>query len=398
MTRKLPLRVRGLQASAEKPEKLPEAGRTENSMRLTKWRIAHRCVFMVCMALGLLALLISYLPLFETNTREPGEFHINAAHKKKVHKNVHGVLDGPCLPSRTRQRLLARLPASSRETKPFLWKDVPLHDGLFLYPPPFGFKGLESKVENLWKQLPDSDSTSQRGNTSDKCLRCVVIGNGGILKGLELGPQIDLFDIVIRLNSGPLAEFSADVGTRTSIRMSYPEGSPRQWMDTDPHTLFVAVVYKSVDISWISAMISKLSVPLWDWLFFWQKVPDQIPLEPQRFRLLNPDVIRETALDLLNYPPPTKRLWGWDPNVPTIGVSALNLASLLCDQVSLAGFGYNISQKGAPLHYYDHLPMSAILQQSLHNVNRETELLKSLVQEGAITDLTGGIHCSFCSS
>lgn len=85
-------------------------------------------------------------------------------------------------------------------------------------------------------------------------------------------------------------------------------------------------------------------------------------------------------------------------NVPTMGVSALNLASLLCDEVSLAGFGYNLSQQGAPLHYYDHLPMSAMLQQTSHNVDRETKLLQNLVREGTITDLTGGIHCSFCPS
>ncbi|KAG7223619.1 hypothetical protein INR49_028513, partial [Caranx melampygus] len=136
-------------------------------------------------------------------------------------------------------------------------------------------------------------------------------------------------------------------------------------------------------------MIKIISKSLLDRLFFWQKVPHEIPLEPQNFRLLNPDVIRETALDLLKYPPPRPRIWGWDKNVPTLGVSALNLASLLCDQVSLAGFGYNLSQQGTPLHYYDHLPMSAMLQQNMHNVDRETELLKSLVREGSITDLTG---------
>lgn len=84
--------------------------------------------------------------------------------------------------------------------------------------------------------------------------------------------------------------------------------------------------------------------------------------------------------------------------VPTIGVSALDLASLLCDEVSLAGFGYNLSQKGAPLHYYDHQPMSAMLWQKSHNVDRETELLQGLVRKGTVTDLTGGIYCSFCPS
>lgn len=58
---------------------------------------------------------------------------------------------------------------------------------------------------------------------------------------------------------------------------------------------------------------------LLDRLFFWQKVPREIPLEPQNFRLLNPDVIRETALDLLKYPPPRPRIWGWD-KVPSLFV------------------------------------------------------------------------------
>ena len=83
-------------------------------------------------------------------------------------------------------------------------------------------------------------------------------------------------------------------------------------------------------------------------------------------------------------------------NVPTLGMSALSLASLLCDEVSLAGFGYNLSQQGAPLHYYDQLPMAAMLQQTMHNVERERELLRGLVEGGAISDLTGGLHCAFC--
>ncbi|GAA6222631.1 lactosylceramide alpha-2,3-sialyltransferase-like [Lates japonicus] len=367
-------------------------------MRLPFRCPTHRRVFVVVVLLGLLVLVMVSLPLTETRTNKPLNWHVNPAHKKLVHEHVLRVLEGQCHPSSTRQSLLSRLPASGHVAQPFLQKDLPLPDNLFLYPPPFGFRGLQGKVEDLLKLLADSDFTPQSKRTSDKCHRCVVMGNGGILRGLELGPLIDRFDNIIRLNSGPLGEFSVDVGNRTSIRMSYPEGTPLHWVDTDPHTLFVTVVYKSVDISWMSSMINKLAVPLWDRLFFWQKVPHQIPLEPHRFRLLNPHVIRETALDLLKYPPPRSRMWGWDQNVPTLGVSALNLASLLCDEVSLAGFGYNLSQQGAPLHYYDHLPMSAMRQQKMHNVDRETELLQSLVKEGTITDLTGGIHCSFCQS
>ncbi|CAJ1057953.1 lactosylceramide alpha-2%2C3-sialyltransferase isoform X1 [Xyrichtys novacula] len=392
------LRARGLPASAQNGKEFPGSLLYKTNMRLPKRLVAHRCVLVLCIVLGLLGLVMVSFPLMERGTSKPVEWHINPAHKQRVHKYVQGVLEGQCRPSSTRHSLLARLPASSLETQPFLWKDVPLSDDLFLYPPPFGFKGIRGRVEELLKLLPDSASVVQPGNTSNKCRRCVVLGNGGILRGLGLGTLINKFDVIIRLNSGPLGEFIDDVGNRTSIRMSYPEGTPLHWMDTDPQTLFVAVVHKSVDISWTSAMINKLSVPLWDWLFFWQKVPSEIPLKPDKFRLLNPQVIRETALYLLKYPAPKPRLWGSDQNVPTIGVSALSLASLLCDEVSLAGFGYNLSQQGAPLHYYDHLSMSFMLQQTMHNVGKETELLQSLVKEGTITDLTGGIHCSFCPS
>lgn len=85
-------------------------------------------------------------------------------------------------------------------------------------------------------------------------------------------------------------------------------------------------------------------------------------------------------------------------NVPTLGVSALNLASLLCDEVSLAGFGYNLPHQNVPLHYYDHQPIGVMQKQTMHNVDTETRLLQSLVKGHTITDLTGGIYCSFCSS
>ncbi|KAM4622056.1 lactosylceramide alpha-2,3-sialyltransferase isoform 2-T2 [Polymixia lowei] len=363
-------------------------------MRLPKRCGSHRCMVTV-VVLGLVSWVMVYLSVFETT--KPLHWHVPPEHRQLVHTYVHSVLEGECHPGNARQSLLARLPASSHVTQPFLGKDTPLPDDLFQFPPPFGFRGLRDKLEDLLKLLPDSGSP-QLDRKEKECRRCVVMGNGGILRGLELGPLIDRFNTIIRLNSGPLGEFSGDVGNRTSIRMSYPEGTPREWFDTDTHTLFVAVVYKAVDISWISAMINKHAVTLWDWLFFWQKVPDQIPLEPQRFRVLNLQVIRETAMDLLQYPPPKPRLWGWDQNVPTVGVSALVLASLLCDEVSLAGFGYNLSQQGVPLHYYDRQPMAAMLQQKMHNVDRETELLQTLVKKGAVTDLTGGLHCSFCPS
>ncbi|KAF7649222.1 hypothetical protein LDENG_00144890 [Lucifuga dentata] len=252
-----PLRARGLQAPAEKQADFSASTQNEISMRLSKCCGGHRRVWVLVMVLGLAGLVLVSLPLFETETSKRVDVHVDSEHQKLVSTYVRGVLEGQCRPGRTRQSLLARLPASSRISVPFLWKDEALPEGLFLFPPPFGFRGLQQKVEDLLKLLPDSGSTPPLERRSENCRRCVVVGNGGILRGLMLGSLIDQFDTIIRLNSGPLGEFSIDVGNRTSIRMSYPEGTPLGWLDSDMHALFVAVVYKGVDISWISAMISK---------------------------------------------------------------------------------------------------------------------------------------------
>ena len=46
--------------------------------------------------------------------------------------------------------------------------------------------------------------------------------------------------------------------------------------------------------------------------------------------------------------------------VPTLGASAVVMALQVCDQVSLAGFGYDMQHPEARLHYYESLRMEAM--------------------------------------
>lgn len=62
---------------------------------------------------------------------------------------------------------------------------------------------------NLPLKLPAPDFATQPEKTSDGCRRCVVMGNGGILKGLELGRLIDRFDTIIRLELHRVYWFNA---------------------------------------------------------------------------------------------------------------------------------------------------------------------------------------------
>ena len=67
------------------------------------------------------------------------------------------------------------------------------------------------------------------------------------------------------------------------------------------------------------------------------------------------------------------------------------LALRFCDEVAVAGFGYDTTRPNAALHYYDKLKMSEIKHSWTHSVNNEQKMLYQLVDQGVIQDLTGGL-------
>ena len=80
-------------------------------------------------------------------------------------------------------------------------------------------------------------------------------------------------------------------------------------------------------------------------------------------------------------------------NVPTTGFAAIMVALRLCDEVSVAGFGYNLKEPNSLLHYYSQGEKMSLIKQSFtHNIPMETKTLYKLVQQGIIVDLTNGIH------
>ncbi|KAK2539088.1 St3gal5 [Columba guinea] len=278
---------------------------------------------------------------------------------RRAQQYASAALQEQCRPSYVKKEM-GKLFAEkySMDISPFVRKNINEDEALFKYGPPFGFYKYFDKLKNLLELLPEHDLPEDL--KSKHCKRCVVVGSGGILHGSELGHLLNQFDIVI--------------------------------------SLFVAVLFKSVDFNWLQAMVKNETLPLWMRLFFWKEVAEKIPFTSKQFRILNPVIIKETALDILQFPEPRSKFWGWDKNVPTIGVTAVVLATHLCDEVSLAGFGYDLDQPSTPLHYYNNLCMAAMNRQTMHNVTSETKFLQKLIKEKVVKDLTGGIHCEFCST
>lgn len=85
--------------------------------------------------------------------------------------------------------------SSAAVLEPFLGKNTHLDEQIFQYPPPFGFLDMKNKLQEIMDLLPASSEERHGGKD---CRRCLVIGNGGILKGLGLGPLFNQFNTIIR--------------------------------------------------------------------------------------------------------------------------------------------------------------------------------------------------------
>ncbi|XP_063512386.1 alpha-N-acetylgalactosaminide alpha-2,6-sialyltransferase 2 isoform X2 [Pongo pygmaeus] len=105
-----------------------------------------------------------------------------------------------------------------------LWRDLftpELWDRLSQHKAPYGWRGLSHQViASTLSLLNGSESAklfAPPRDPSPKCIRCAVVGNGGILNGSRQGPNIDAHDYVFRLNGAVIKGFERDVGTKTSF-------------------------------------------------------------------------------------------------------------------------------------------------------------------------------------
>lgn len=107
------------------------------------------------------------------------------------------VLQKECRPrySKTAMALLFQ-DRYSINLEPFVQKVPTASEAELKYDPPFGFRKFSSKVQSLLDMLPEHDFPEHL--RAKACTRCVVVGNGGILHGLELGHALNQFDVVIR--------------------------------------------------------------------------------------------------------------------------------------------------------------------------------------------------------
>uniref|UniRef100_A0A7N5JA66 ST3 beta-galactoside alpha-2,3-sialyltransferase 3 n=1 Tax=Ailuropoda melanoleuca TaxID=9646 RepID=A0A7N5JA66_AILME len=126
--------------------------------------------------------------------------------------------------------------------------------------PPFGIKGQDNLIKAILSVTKEYRLTPALDSLS--CRRCIIVGNGGVLANKSLGSRIDDYDIVVRLNSAPVKGFEKDVGSKTTLRITYPEGAMQRPEQYERDSLFVLAGFKWQDFKWLKYIVYKERV-LW---------------------------------------------------------------------------------------------------------------------------------------
>ncbi|XP_064372168.1 CMP-N-acetylneuraminate-beta-1,4-galactoside alpha-2,3-sialyltransferase isoform X3 [Dromaius novaehollandiae] len=261
--------------------------------------------------------------------------------------------EGACKPGYASALMTVIFPKFSKPAPMFLDDSFRKWARIRDFVPPFGIKGQDNLIKAILSATKD----------------------------YRLTPALD------RLNSAPVKGFEKDVGGKTTLRITYPEGAIQKMEQYEKDSLFVLAGFKWQDFKWLKYIVYKEKVSASDG--FWKSVATRVPREPHEIRILNPYFIQEAAFTFIGLPF-NNGLMGRG-NIPTLGSVAITMALHNCDEVAVAGFGYDMNSPNAPLHYYENIKMSAIKESWTHNIQREKEFLRKLVKARVITDLTSGI-------
>lgn len=231
------------------------------------------------------------------------------------------------------------------------------------------YKGAQGWKEVTWEIINETlNLMNSTGNAymfdtwrgQSPCIRCAVVGNGGILNGSGMGQEIDSHDYVFRVNGAITQGYEKDVGNRTSffsfstntlMNSLYAYG--RKGFKSVPRTLetrYILLPDHNRDYLIVRAALTNSIIDEGR-----DKGKDPAKyfgnnLTTEHFKILHPDFMRYLRNRFLQ--DPILKTRNRDIYRPSTGASLLLAAIHTCDQVSAYGFMTPNYAKFSD-HYYD---------------------------------------------
>eukprot|EP00899_Mesostigma_viride_P007544 jgi/Mesvir1/16791/Mv15161-RA.1 len=285
----------------------------------------------------------------------------------------------------------------------------PFYDGISNAsgaPPPFGSDGvgdeeLQGIVTSSSHHMPPPFKRRETTRSQPCRHTCALVGSSAKLLYYKLGKEIDGHDIILRMNDAPLRGFFDHVGSRTTLRLFYPEsyapladvvketpeppsvpgGKQRTRLHGKPG-MFVMVSFKPVDTQWLSAVMTGNRQRLAEIRkAFWKRTrpfPDNAGpfalVHPYLFRLLRDDWLGNSSA----------------PTWPSTGLIAGAIAMLMCETLHIYGMSTreDTHRKGYTHYYYSEPDKGLVLTHNelrKHDMAAELELWEQLIALGLAT-------------
>uniref|UniRef100_A0A8C4J2Z6 alpha-N-acetylgalactosaminide alpha-2,6-sialyltransferase n=1 Tax=Dromaius novaehollandiae TaxID=8790 RepID=A0A8C4J2Z6_DRONO len=222
------------------------------------------------------------------------------------------------------------------------------------------------------------------------CVRCAVVGNGGILNGSRMGRAIDAHDYVFRVNGAITAGFERDVGSRTSFYVfstntmvnslgSYAAEGFEHPPQT-PETRYVFLPDHDRDYLLLWAALTRRRVDRGRDKGAWPQKYFGGDLLAGKFKMLHPDFIRYLRNRFLRadiLATPQRALYR-----PSTGAVMLLAALHTCDEVSAFGF-LTPDYAAYSDHYFDRT-RKRVQFFANHDLRKEMELWQRLQRSGLL--------------
>ncbi|CAJ1062393.1 alpha-N-acetylgalactosaminide alpha-2%2C6-sialyltransferase 1-like [Xyrichtys novacula] len=253
---------------------------------------------------------------------------------------------------------------------------------------PFGFMSYEYKdVIEAIKLIPEpKEPLFPPKLGGDGCVRCAVVGTGGILNGSKKGKEIDDHDYVIRMNGALTKNHEEDVGNRTSVYVhtAHAITGSRYLLGkygytnapADKGIKYVMIPEDMRDFQWLTGLLKRERVAAGQYRNYkpWTYYSNQF--NESHFYVLHPDFLRYVRNRFLKSPNLNKDFWRLVR--PTNGAFALFVALHTCDIVSAYGFITDDHSKYNNYYYDDGGTKTHIIFYINHDYNLEKDAWKKL--------------------